>query len=236
MSSVSSAVRRRASGRHEIERAHVVQPVGELDQQHAHIGRDREQQLAQVLGLLGLARDEVELLQLGQAIDQRADLRPELLVDLGARRLGVLDRVVQQRRHDGRVVELEIGQDRGDFERMGEIGIARGARLRAVRLHGVDIGAVEQVLVGVRIVVLDPLDQVVLPHHVRLAPSSAPRPRPARSAAQARPRAARGAGSADAADRSGRGPCHSLGRRGGSARPVGRRIPREITNPATRLP
>ena len=138
--------------RHEVERAHVVQPVGELDQQHAHVGRDREQQLAQVLGLLRLARDEVELLQLGQSVDQRADLRAERLVDLGAGRRRVLDGVVQQRRHDRRVVELEVGQDRGDFKRMGEIGIARGARLRAVRLHGVDVGAVEKVLVGVRIV------------------------------------------------------------------------------------
>ena len=146
-----------------------MQPVGELDQQHAHVVGDREQQLAQVLRLLRLARDEVELLQLGEAVDQRADLRAEHLVDLGAGRAGVLDRVVQQRRGDGGIVELEVGQDRGDFERMGEIGIAGGARLRAMRLHGVDIGAVEQVLVGVRIVGLDPLDQVVLPHHLRPA-------------------------------------------------------------------
>ena len=155
--------------RHEVERAHVVQPVGKLDQQHAHVGRDREQQLAQVFRLLRLARDEVELLQLGEAVDQRADCRPELLVDLGAGRCRVLDRVVQQRRHDRRVIELEVGQDRGDFERMGEIRIARGARLRPVRHHGVHIGAVEQVLVGVRIVGLDPVDQVVLPHHLRPA-------------------------------------------------------------------
>ena len=84
--------------------------------------------------------------------------------------VGVLDRVVQQRRGDGRVVELEVGEDRRDFERMGEIGVARGALLLAMRLHGVDIGAVEQGLVGVRIVALDPLDQVVLPHHLRLRP------------------------------------------------------------------
>ena len=155
--------------RHEVERAHVVQPVGELDQQHAHIGRDREQELAQVLGLLRLARHEVELLQLGEPVDQRADLGAENLVDLGAGRGGILDRVVQQRRHDGGVVELEVGQDRGDFERMGEVRIARGARLRPMRLHGVDIGAVEQVLVGVRIVGFDPVDQVVLPHHLRPA-------------------------------------------------------------------
>ena len=133
--------------RHVLQRAHVVQPVGELDQQHAHIVGDRQQELAQVLGLLGLLGDEVELLELGEAFDQRADVVPEHLVDLGAGGRGVLDGVVQQRSGDGGVVELQIGQDRGDFERMGEVGVAGRTLLLAMRLHGVDIGAVEQRLV-----------------------------------------------------------------------------------------
>ena len=154
--------------RHVRERAHVVQAVGELDQQHPHVVGDRQQELAQVLGLLGLLGDEVELLELGEALDQRADVGAEHLVDLGAGRRGVLDRVVQQRRRDGGIVELEVGQDGGDFERMGEIRIAGGALLLAMRLHGVDIGAVEQRLVGVRVVAPHALDQIVLPHHLRL--------------------------------------------------------------------
>ena len=47
-----------------------------------------------------------------------ADVLAEQLVDLGARRVGILDRVVQQRGDDRRIVELEVGQDRGDLERM----------------------------------------------------------------------------------------------------------------------
>ena len=137
-------------GRHVVERAHVVQPVGELDQQHAHVVGDRQQQLAQVFRLLGFLGDEVELLQLGEALDQRADVAPEQAVDLGARGCGILDGVVQQRGGDGRVVELEVGEDRRHFDRMREIRIARGAPLLAMRLHGVDIGAVEQRLVGIR--------------------------------------------------------------------------------------
>ncbi len=82
-----------------------------------------------------------------------------------AGRLGVLDGVVQHGRHDGRVVEPQLGQQRRDLEGMRHIGVARGALLRAMRLHGVDIGAVEQRLVGVRVVTLDPLDEFVLPHH-----------------------------------------------------------------------
>ena len=163
---------------HVLERAHVVQAVGQLDQQHADVAGDGDQELAEVLRLLGLLGDEVELLDLGQAVDQVADLLAELLVDLGARDVGVLDHVVQQRRDDGGIVELELGQDGRDFEGMGEVGIAGGALLVAVRLHGVDVGAVEQRLVGAGVVFLDPLDQLVLAHHatprrIRLAPASA---------------------------------------------------------------
>ena len=132
------------------ERAHIVQAIGELDQQHAHVVGDGKQKLAQVLGLLGFLGDEIEPLQFGQALDQKPDLMAEQAVDLGARGVGILDRVVQQRGRDGGVVELEPGEDGGDFERMRDIGIAGGALLLAMRAHGIDIGAVEQVLVGGR--------------------------------------------------------------------------------------
>ena len=156
-------------GRTVFERAHVVQPVCELDQQHAHVVGDSEQKLAQILGLLRLLGDEVELFQLGQPLDQMADLMAEKPVDLGAGGVGILDRVVQQRRRDSRVIELQVGKDGGDLERMGEIRIARCALLLAMGAHGIDIGTVEQLFVGSRIILLDPIDQLELPHHARLA-------------------------------------------------------------------
>ena len=107
------------------------------------------------------------LLELGQAVDQAADLLAEHLVDLIAGDGGVLDRVVQHRGDDGRIVELELGQDGGDFERVREVGIAGGALLAAVRLHREHIGAIEHVLVGAGIVAPDPFHQLVLPHHRR---------------------------------------------------------------------
>src|SRR6185312_6734447 len=57
----------------------------------------------------------------------------------------------------------------GDLERVRNVGIAGIAHLLAVRTHGVDVGAVEQILVGLGIVLLDPVDQLVLPHQLRLA-------------------------------------------------------------------
>ena len=78
---------------------------------------------------------------------------------------GVLDGVVQQRGGDGGVVEPHLGEDGGDFEGMGEERGAGGPLLIAMRLHGVDIGPVEQRLVGVGLVALHPLDQLVLAGH-----------------------------------------------------------------------
>ena len=89
---------------HVVQRAHVVEAVGELDQENADILGDRQQQLAQILRLLRLLRDQVELLQLGQALDQLAEIGTEQFVDLGPRRRRVLDRVVQERNRDGRLV------------------------------------------------------------------------------------------------------------------------------------
>ncbi len=105
MSSVSSAMRLALLARDELQGAHVVQAVGELDQQHAHVVRDGQQQLAEVLGLLRPFGHEVEPLDLGQAIDERPDLRAEQLVDLLAGGGRVLDGVVQDGGHDGGIVE-----------------------------------------------------------------------------------------------------------------------------------
>ncbi len=141
-----------------MERAHVVQPVAELDQQHADVLAHRQQELAQIFrGALVLGH-LLDLGKLGHPVDQPRHLGSEMLLDVLDRRQRILDRVVEQRGGDGLLIELEIGHQPGDFDRMAEIGIAAGADLRAMFLHGVDIGAVEQRLIGIGVVFLDPFD------------------------------------------------------------------------------
>ena len=152
-------------GLHMIERPHVVQPVGELDQQHPHVLGHRQQQFPQIFGLGGFLGDQVELGDLGQPIDQRGDLAAEFFLDFLVGCLGILHRIVKQRRGDRRGIELHFGEDRGHFERMVEISLAGRAFLVAVRLHRIDIGAVEKILIRVGIILRDPLHQFVLPHH-----------------------------------------------------------------------
>ena len=100
-----------AGHRHHRDRAHVVQSVGQLDQQHAPVLGHRDEHLADRRGLLVLLGVELEPVELGDAVDDGGDLVPELIGQPLLGDPGVLHGVVQQRRRDGRLVEAQIGGD-----------------------------------------------------------------------------------------------------------------------------
>jgi hypothetical protein len=87
---------------------------------------------------------ELQLGELGHALDQLATSSPNSVGDLGAGDRGVLDHVVQQGGDDAGGVEPVFGEDAGHLDGVGEVGVARGAQLRPMHAHGVDIGAVQQ--------------------------------------------------------------------------------------------
>ena len=78
-----------------LDLAQVVQPVGQLDQDHAHVRRHRDDQLAVVLGLRLFAALELHARQLRDALDELRDLVAELGTDAFQLDLGVLDDVVE---------------------------------------------------------------------------------------------------------------------------------------------
>ena len=71
-----------AVGLQVFERAHVVQPVGQLDEHYADVVDHGEHHLAQVFGLLLLARGEINFADLGDALDDMRDLLAEFLADV----------------------------------------------------------------------------------------------------------------------------------------------------------
>jgi hypothetical protein len=119
--------------RHGIERAHVVQPVGELDEDHAHVARHREQHLAEVLGLRVLQRGELDAVDLRHAIDQLRHGLAEALRDLGLGGGRVLDDVVQDRGHQRLRIEVPLREDLRDRERMRDVRLAALAVLAGMR-------------------------------------------------------------------------------------------------------
>ena len=118
--------------RHRIERAHVVQPVRELDQDDADVLRHREQHLAEALGLRVLARIELDLVELGESVDHVGDELAERGLDLRLRDGGVFHHVVQQRGGEALRVEPPLRQDAGDRQRVRDVRLARLPELPAM--------------------------------------------------------------------------------------------------------
>ena len=114
------------------ERRHVVEPVGQLDDEDAHVLRHRHEHLAHRGGLLRLLRVELDALELRDTVDDAGDVGAELRGDVLERDVRVFDRVVQEGGGDGDVVETEVGDDRGDRQRVMDVRLPRLAHLLAV--------------------------------------------------------------------------------------------------------
>ena len=125
--------------RHAFDRAHVVQPIGELDEDDAQIAHHREQHLAERFGLRFLAALELDLVELGYRIDDLSDAVTETRGDLVLRDGRIFDDVVQDRGDDGVGVDAQIGKDLSRCHRVGDVGLTRFALLAAVGL-GAEFG------------------------------------------------------------------------------------------------
>jgi hypothetical protein len=135
-------------GRHRAQGAHVVQPVGELDEDDAHVARHRQQHLAEVLRLRVLGRLELDAVQLRDTVDQFRDGFSKGVGDLVLGDRGVLGDIVEQRRHQRLPVEVPLGEDLGHRQRVRNIGVARLAGLAGVRgfREAVSLGEARHVL------------------------------------------------------------------------------------------
>ena len=131
------------------QRPHVVQPVGELDDQHADVAGHRDDHLADGLRLGRLA--VLDLVQLGDAVHQRGDVLAELAAQLGQRVGGVLHRVVQQRGADRLGVHAELGQDGRHRQRVGDVRVAAAPLLVPVPVGGRLVGPLDEPDVGLRV-------------------------------------------------------------------------------------
>ncbi len=121
---------------HDGERAHVVQPVGQLDQQDPPVVGHGDEHLADGRGLLRLLRVELEAVQLGHAVDHLGHPVAEGRLDGVEGQSGVLDRVVEEGGGHRLRVEPELGHDRGHGHGVGDVGLAGAPELAVVRLLG----------------------------------------------------------------------------------------------------
>jgi hypothetical protein len=118
------------------ERAHVVEPVGELDDDDAHVPAHRHDHLPQGLRLGVLQVPGGQPLELGDPVDDLRQIVPELLFELLLGDAGVLQHVVQQGGRDRRRVEAQLGEDVCRRERVVDEGLPALAGLAPVRRVG----------------------------------------------------------------------------------------------------
>ena len=148
------------------ERAHVVEAVGELDDDDAQVLRHRQEHLAQVLRLhLAVAGLRVRRLpgdeaELGDTLDHLRHLRPEALRDLGVADAAVFLDVVQQRAGDSRCVELKPGNGLGRAQRVDDDGLAVLPELPRVRLIREFERLADELLALLREVFGDPIEKL----------------------------------------------------------------------------
>ena len=131
--------------RHAAQRAHVVEAVGELDQQHPQVLGHRHEHLAHRRCLLCLARVEPDSFELGDAIDDPGDLVAEVLLDIGEFDLGVLHGVVEECGGDRDLVEADVGHDLGNRKRMVDVALAARPGLGPMRLGCHVVGTVDHI-------------------------------------------------------------------------------------------
>ena len=123
-----------ALGLQMLESTHVVEPVGQLDEHHAHIGDHGEKHLADIFSLTILAVGKLDFVDLGDALNDVGDLVAKSFFDLFVGRGCVFDGVMQQCGGDGRGIELHLGQDFGNLKGMNDVWLAGGALLAIVVL------------------------------------------------------------------------------------------------------
>ena len=133
-----------------LDRAEVVEAVGELDEDDADVLGHRHDHLAVVLGLRLLAGLELDAGQLRDAVDEQGDLVAELLAQRVELDAGVLDDVVEERGGDRLLVEAQAGADRGDADGMRDERLARAPLLALVRGGCEAEGARDELDVDVR--------------------------------------------------------------------------------------
>ncbi len=173
--------------RHMPHCAHVVQPVSQLDQNHADIPGHGQEHFAEILRLDLLFRRIGDPAQLGDAVDQFSHVVPEGLTNFVDGLAGVFDRVMEQRGNQRILVHLKVGQNRRHSQRVDDIRFPGRPLLGAVRVDRIGIGPrdlVAALAAGVLMETFQNLVEHVLPHDGRrLAHLTTP---PSRSAARRR--------------------------------------------------
>jgi hypothetical protein len=136
-----------------------MEAVGELDEDDPQVLRHRDHHLPDVLGLLLLVGAERDPAQFRHPIHEARDFRAELALDLLGGERGVLHGVMEKGGGNGRRVELQVGEDGRDLERVVDVVLAGQASLARVSARGALIRLPDHLL-ALRVQVVGNLEEL----------------------------------------------------------------------------
>ena len=149
----------------EAEGTHIVKTVGQLDEHDADIPGHGKDHLPERLGLSLLPVGKIQLIQLGDAIDQIGDFIAELCTDrIEGDSFAVLDRIVQQAGSNGRRVDHQLGEDGGDNTGMSEIRLTGFAELAGMGIGCKLPGLFHKQIAVAGMVFLDTVEHLIQGH------------------------------------------------------------------------
>ena len=107
--------------------AHIVQPVAQLNDHHAHIAAHSQQHFAQVFGLQFFNVGELDLGQLGHAVHQQGNFLAKGGFQVVQRSGSVLHHIVQQGRSNALGVHTKVQHQPCHGQRVADIRLAAAA-------------------------------------------------------------------------------------------------------------
>ena len=131
-----------------LQGAHVVQPVGDLDEDDPDVLAHGHEHLAEILHLLLFGGGVVDPGQLGDALHQLGHGAAKELYQLIEAGVGVLQAVVEQRCQDGVGIQADLHHDLGHGQGMNDIRFAAFAQLLFMLFLRVVVRLVHQGDVG----------------------------------------------------------------------------------------
>ena len=126
------------------QRPHIVQPVGQLDNDDAHVFGHSQNQLAETFGLLLGFVVVFQVFQFGQPVHHFGDGVAELFRHFAFGNVRVFQHIVHQPGAQCLNVHVPFGQFGGHGDGVGDIRFAAFARLPVVCTEGVGTGFFQQ--------------------------------------------------------------------------------------------
>ena len=144
-----------------LDRAHVVEAVSKLDQDHPDVIGHGDQHLAEVFRLRLLIALEMDLPDLRDPFHQPRNILTEFFFDLGPRPDGVLNGVMHETRDNRRHIQPEGGENFGHGKGMRQVRLPGTAELSLMRLRREVVRPANQFHLGVGVITPDLLDQLL---------------------------------------------------------------------------